>query len=79
MNITDKKTVVLRGWLMPLTLGESAVIYHAGGVTRTSVVVAIEGYRHGYMFFETKNSRYRVQVVPDAQPQRAVPPLPICA
>jgi hypothetical protein len=79
MNATDKKRVFLRGWLMPLTLGERAVIYHADGVTFTSDVVAIVGYRCGCVLFETRRSRYRVQVIPDAEPRRAATPLPACA
>lgn len=69
MNTDEKTTKTLSGALMrPLTVGMKAVILHQGQITLTSRVVAIHDQMDDEVWFETKNTHYRLQTGPICQP-----------
>ena len=87
----DKKLVVLYGRLLSLRVGERALIYHLGKITRTGVVISIQTDARDYTQFETRAKRYCVLPVPDCAPEMRItaptryapaaiePVLPLCA
>lgn len=69
MNGIEKKTRTLSGALMrPLAVGAKAVILHQGQITLTSRVEAIHRRTEDEVWFETKNTHYRLQTGPFCQP-----------
>ena len=75
-----KKVVILEGRVsMPLQIARSAVIYHDGMRTITSLVVNIKEASKNLIVFETLNSIYCV--VPAFIPNRMIADekMPVCA
>lgn len=69
MNKGEKATKTLSGTLLcPLTVGEKAVIFHQGLITRTSRVVAVHSRTEDEVRFETLNTEYRLLTGPDCEP-----------
>lgn len=72
--MTDKKETTLKGALIcPLALGCCALIFHRGGVIRTSRVVAIHSETAEEVCFETLNTRYTLLM--DPSPEAAACPV----
>lgn len=66
MNRIEKKLVYLQGTLLiPLAVGCCALISHNDQVIRTSRIVAIHGVSDRRASFETLNSHYCVEFVPE--------------
>ena len=57
---SKKHTTMSGTLLLPLCVGNRAIIFHDGGCTSTSVVVAIHSLQPGDIRFETKNTHYRL-------------------
>lgn len=69
MNKEEKATRTLSGTLLcPLMVGEKAVIFHQGLITRTSRVVDIHSRTADEIRFETLNTQYRLLTGPDCEP-----------
>lgn len=69
MNKGEKDTRTLSGTLLcPLMVGEKAVIFHQGLITRTSRVVDIHSRTADEIWFETLNTEYRLLTGPDCEP-----------
>ena len=59
----EKKTVFINGSVhLPLKVGTRAIIYHNGGSTWTSTVLAIHRLAEDLIVFETRNSTYCVSL-----------------
>lgn len=66
--MNGKKFATLSGVLMyPLCVGSRALILHDGGYTHTSKVVAIHSVEKGDIRFETRNTHYRLLLMPESQ------------
>ena len=67
-KMDSKKYTTMSGTLLlPLCVGNRAIIFHDGGCTSTSVVVAIHSLQPGDIRFETKNTHYRLLLNPMGQ------------
>ena len=80
MNREEKATKTLSGALLcPLMVGEKAVIFHQGLITRTSRVVAVHSRTEGEVRFETLNTQYRLLLGPGSEPAADCFPLAMAA
>ena len=67
-KMDSKKHTTMSGTLLlPLCVGNRAIIFHDGGCTSTSVVVAIHSLQPGDIRFETKNTHYRLLLNPTSE------------
>lgn len=58
-----KKMMEITGSLMyPITVGESAFIHEAESIRRTSTVLSMEKISQSDVRFETRNTRYLLQM-----------------
>ena len=68
--MVNKKNISITGSLaLPLKTGAKAVIFHSGGLIRTSPVESINQIAEGYISFETRDSVYCVE--PSTPPEPA--------
>lgn len=80
MNKGEKATRTLSGTLLcPLMVGEKAVIFHQGLITRTSRVVDIHSRTADEIRFETMNTEYRLLTGPDCEPAADCFPVALAA
>ena len=76
---SKKQTTMSGTLLLPLCVGNRAIIFHDGGCTSTSVVVAIHSLQPGDIRFETKNTHYRLLTGPSHQPAVSLFPVAMAA
>ena len=80
MNREEKTTKTLSGTLLcPLMVGEKAVIFHQGLITRTSRVVAVHSRTADEIRFETLNTEYRLLTGPDREQAAGCFPMALAA
>lgn len=80
MNEGEKATRTLSGTLLcPLMVGEKAVIFHQGLITRTSRVVDIHSRTADEVRFATLNTEYRLLTGPDCEPAADCFPVALAA
>lgn len=64
MNPNKKRIFMTGEVLLPLTVGQRAMIYSKNGYTRTSAVVSVKEISRRFVVFETLNSIYCVTPAP---------------